>query len=107
MPSLAWRRTQFARPSRVATPNSRAGAHAKEAQKVTPWKNYLAETTRLIGFFARPRVSPCHGGRSALRQPLDKNKHMVKAQSIVPVLEKAETFRQPIFAIGQTGGFSC
>ena len=59
MSSLAWRGTKFARPSRVATPNSRAGAHAKEPQKVTPCKNYLAETRPFTGIFARPGVSPC------------------------------------------------
>ena len=107
MPRFASSAIRFARSNSSVTLNSAAAVPAKEAQKVTPCKNYLAETKPPTGFFARPRVSPCHGGRSALRQPLDKNKHMVKAQSIVPVLEKAETFRQPIFAIGQTGGFSC
>jgi hypothetical protein len=38
---------------------SRTEAHAKVPQKVTPWKNHLAETKPPIGIFARPPVSPC------------------------------------------------
>ena len=59
MSSLASRETRFARPRREATPNSGPVAHSKEAQKVTPCKNYPAETKPPAGFFARPRVSPC------------------------------------------------
>ncbi len=61
MPSLAWRGNRLGRRRREATPNSGAAAHAKEPQKVTPWKNYLAETKAPTRFFARPGVSPCHG----------------------------------------------
>jgi hypothetical protein len=38
---------------------SRTEARAKVPQKVTPWKNYLAEKTPLIGIIARHGVSPC------------------------------------------------
>jgi hypothetical protein len=38
---------------------SRTKAHAKNAQKVTPWKTYLAETKPFIGIIARHSVSPC------------------------------------------------
>jgi hypothetical protein len=34
-------------------------AHAKVPQKVTPWKNHLAETKPFIGIIARHGVSPC------------------------------------------------
>ncbi len=37
----------------------RAEVHSKEAQKMTPWKNYPVETKPPIGFFARPPVTPC------------------------------------------------
>ncbi len=37
----------------------RTAVHVEEPQKVTPWKNDLAETKPLIGFFARPPVTPC------------------------------------------------
>ena len=40
---------------------SRTEVHVEEAQKVTPWKNYLAETKPPTGFFARQPVTPCHG----------------------------------------------
>ncbi len=58
MSSLAWRRMQFACPMRPVTLNSGAAARPKEAQKVSPCKNYLAETKPPTGFFARPGVSP-------------------------------------------------
>jgi hypothetical protein len=38
---------------------SRTKAHAEDAQKVTPWKNYVAEYKSLIGIIARHSVSPC------------------------------------------------
>ena len=58
MPSLAWRGIQLARPRSAVTPNSGAVARSKEAQKVTPCKNYLAETKPPTDFFARQGVSP-------------------------------------------------
>jgi hypothetical protein len=41
----------------------RTEVNAKEPQKVTPWKNYLAESKSLIGNIARHSVTPC-GSRS-------------------------------------------
>jgi hypothetical protein len=61
MPSLASRGIRFACPSSAATPNSAAVAHPKDAQKVTPWKNDLAETKPHIGIIARHGVSPWRG----------------------------------------------
>ena len=60
MPSLASREKRPARPRRTITPNAVAEVHVEVAQKVTPWKNHLAETTPPIGNFARPPVTPCH-----------------------------------------------
>ncbi len=59
VPRLAWRGNRLARRRSVVTPNSGPVAHSKEAQKMTPCKNYLAETKPAAGFFARPRVTPC------------------------------------------------
>ncbi len=59
MPRLAWRGNRLARGRREATPNSAATAHPKEAQKVTPCKNYPAEKKPPTGFFARHGVTPC------------------------------------------------
>ncbi len=59
MASLASRENRLARLRSVPTPNSGLGTLPKEAQKVSPWKNYLAETKPPTGFFARPGVSPC------------------------------------------------
>ena len=59
MPWLAWGRTRLANRRREATHISGSFAHPKQAQKVTPWKNYLAETKPPAGFCARPPVTPC------------------------------------------------
>ncbi len=59
MPSHACRGIRFPRPRSDATPNSGLAAHSKEAQKMTPCKNYLAETKPPTGFFARHGVTPC------------------------------------------------
>jgi hypothetical protein len=61
MPILAWRGNRPARRRREAIPNSGLVAQPKEAQKVTPWKNHLAETKPPNGFFARPPVTPWRG----------------------------------------------
>jgi hypothetical protein len=52
---------RFTRPSSAATPNLGLTSYSKEPQKVTPWKNYLAETKPPNGFFARPPVTPWRG----------------------------------------------
>ncbi len=61
MPSHASSGIRFTRPRSRATLNSGSVVHVEEAQKVTPWKNYLVETKPPIGFFARPPVTPCRG----------------------------------------------
>jgi hypothetical protein len=42
-------------------------SRAKVPQKVTPWKNYLAETKPHIGIIARHAVSPCETIPNPLR----------------------------------------
>jgi hypothetical protein len=59
MAMLAGRENRLARRRRELTPKSSAEAHSKVAQKVTPWKNYLAETKRPNENFARHGVTPC------------------------------------------------
>ncbi len=66
MLSLASSGIRSTRPRSAATPNSGVVARSKEAQKVTPWKNYLVETKPPIGFFARPPVSPCRSQSETL-----------------------------------------
>ncbi len=61
MPRLGSSGIRFTRPRSAAAPNSGLVANAKEAQKMTPWKNYLAETKPPTGFFARQAVTPCRG----------------------------------------------
>ena len=69
MPRLAGRGMRFARPRRAVPPNSGAAVRAKDAQKVSPCKNYLAEKKPLIGFLARPPVSPCGGALEPFARP--------------------------------------
>ncbi len=58
MPSHAASEIRLTRTRIAAAPISDLVSYSKEAQKVTPWKNYLAETKPLIGIFARPPVTP-------------------------------------------------
>ncbi len=71
MPRLAWRGMRFARPRRAVTPISGLVVHVKEAQKVTPCNNYLAETKPPTGFFARQGVSPSHATLEPAARPSD------------------------------------
>jgi hypothetical protein len=69
MPRPAWRENRLARQRRELAPNSGLVTHSKDAQKVTPWKNYLAETKPFIGIIARHGVSPCQGTLEHAVQP--------------------------------------
>jgi hypothetical protein len=48
---------------------SRTEARAKVPQKVTPWKNDLAESKPFIEIFARHRVTPCEAIPDPLARP--------------------------------------